>query len=371
MIKFFDLQKQYRLIKEEINSAVQGVLQSGHFILGKEVGLLEQKIAELTGAKYAIGVNSGTDALLLSLMALGIKEKDEVLVPDFTFFATAEVIALLGAKPVFIDINPRTFNIDSKKIEAAITKKTKAIIPVHLFGQPAEMDLIMKIAKKYKLFVIEDAAQAIGAKYKGKPAGHFGDLACLSFFPSKNLGACGDAGMVLTSSKRLAEKLRLLRTHGSSPGHKYLNLILGLNSRLDTIQAVILLVKLKYFQLWTKQRIKNAKKYNQAFKKLNQAGQFITPFILSQVYHVFHQYTVRTTRRNELQKFLREQNIPTQIYYPLPLHLQPAFKYLGYQKGDFPEAEKAAQEVLSLPIYPEFLKKEQDLIIRKIKNFFT
>ncbi len=366
-MELVDLKKQYKLIKKEIDGAIKRVLDSSRFIGGEEVENLEAEIARFSGVKYAIGVNSGTDALFVSLKALGIGKGDEVITTPFTFIATAGVIANCGAKPVFVDIKLDTFNINPSKIEKKITKKTKAILPVHLFGQMANMDEIMRIAKKYKLYVIEDAAQAIGAEYKGKKSGTVGDLGCFSFFPAKNLGAYGDGGMVATHNPDLAEKIRLLRNHGSSPKEKYLNLILGTNSRLDAIQAAILRVKLKYLNKWNRKRNEIARYYN---KLLKGVSDIVTPKILSGATHIFHQYTVRTKKRDELTSYLRENNIPTMIYYPLPLHLQPAFKYLGYKKGDFPEAEKATEEVLSLPIYPELSKKEQNFIVRKIKEFY-
>jgi len=389
-IKFLDLQTQYKSIKKEINLAIKRVLESGHFIGGEEVEKFEKEIAKFCGVKYAIGVNSGTDALFLSLKALGVGPGDEVITTPFTFIATAEVIANLGAKPVFVDIDPKTFNIDPSKIEKTITKKTKAILPVHLFGQMVDMDEIMRIARKYKLYVIEDAAQAIGAKIKfpisnfqfsnksqisksklkikWRIAGTIGDIGCFSFFPSKNLGAYGDGGMVVTNNKKLAEKIWLLRNHGSSPKEKYLNLILGTNSRLDVLQAAILRVKLKYLAKWSRERAEKADYYN---KNLKGVGDIIAPVTASDRSHIFHQYTIRTKSRDELQRYLKENGIPTMIYYPLPLHLQPALKYLGYKKGDFPEAEKASKEVLSLPVYPELKRKEQDFIVRKIKEFYA
>jgi len=376
-MEFLDLKKQYKLIKKEIDAAIKRVLKSGHFIGGEEVEKFEKEVAKFCGTKYAIGVNSGTDALFLSLKALGIDKGDEVITTPFTFIATAEVIVNTGAKPVFIDIEPRTFNINPEKIERAITKKTKAMIPVYLFGQMADMSEIMRIARKYRLYVIEDAAQAIGATIKSKiknqkskrlMAGIIGDLGCFSFFPSKNLGAYGDGGMVVTDNKELADKIRLLRNHGSSPKEKYLNLVLGTNSRLDTIQAAILRVKLKYLSKWSRKRAEKASYYNE---NLRRTGDIITPYIAPDRTHIFHQYAIRTKSRDKLQQYLKEKEIPTMIYYPLPLHLQPAFKYLGHKKGDFPEAEKAAKEVLSLPVYPELSRKSQDFIIGKIKKFYT
>ena len=366
-IKFLDLSSQYKSIKKEIDKAIKRVLESNQFIGGDEVKEFEKEIAKFCSTKYALSVNSGTDALFLSLKALGIGLGDEVITTPFTFISTAEVIANCGAKPVFVDIDPKTFNINPLKIEEKINKKTKAIIPVHLFGQMADMTRIMRIARKYGLYVIEDAAQAIGAEYKNKKAGTFSDLGCFSFFPSKNLGGYGDGGMVVSNNEELAEKIRLLKNHGSSPKEKYLNLILGTNSRLDTIQAAILRVKLKHLEEWSKARAKKAGLYTNQLGKLKE---LITPSIASGRTHIFHQYTVRVNEqvRDKLNKYLSSQGIPTMIYYPVPLHLQPAFKYLGYKKGDFPEAEKASEEVISLPIYPELNKNDQNFIIKKIRT---
>ena len=366
-MKFIDLVTQYQLIKPEINKAIQRVLDSSTFIGGKEVEEFEKEVARFCGVKYTIGVNSGTDALFLSLKALDINSGDEVITTPFTFIATAGVIANCGARPVFVDIDPGTFNIDPSKIEKAITKKTKVILPVHLFGQMADMDEIMRIAKKNKLYVVEDAAQAIGAEYKKKKAGTMGDLGCFSFFPSKNLGAYGDGGMIVTNNDKLAERIRLLKNHGSSPKEKYLNLIIGTNSRLDALQAAILRVKLRYLSEWSRERAKKADYYS---KNLKGVGDIIVPKIVSGRTHIFHQYTIKTKFRGELQQFLRERGIPTMVYYPLSLHLQPALSYLKYKKGDFPEAEKIAEEVLSLPIYPEIKREDQNYIIREIKEFY-
>ncbi|MDD5606514.1 MAG: DegT/DnrJ/EryC1/StrS family aminotransferase [Candidatus Pacebacteria bacterium] len=366
-MKFLDLVAQYKSIKKEIDKAVERVLDSSIFIGGKEVEEFEKEVARFCGVKYAIGVNSGTDALFLSLKALGIKSGDEVITTPFTFIATAGVIVNCGAKPVFADIESSTFNISPESIEGLITPKTKAILPVHLFGQMADMDEIMKIARKYKLYVVEDAAQAIGAEYRSKKAGTIGDLGCFSFFPSKNLGAYGDGGMIITNNKKLAEKIRLLKNHGSSPKEKYLNLVIGTNSRLDALQAAILRVKLRYLSKWSRERAKKADYYN---KNLKGVGDIIVPKINFGRSHIFHQYTIKTKLRDKLQQYLKEKEIPTMIYYPLSLHSQPAFKYLKYRQGDFLEAEKALKEVLSLPIYPELGKKDQDYIIQKIKEFF-
>lgn len=377
-IRFLDLTQQYRIIKKEIDSAIKKVLESGVFIGGKEVEEFEKEVAKFCNTTYAIGVNSGTDALFLSLKALETGFGDEVITAPFPFIATGEVIAACGAKPVFVDIDPKTFNISPRKIEEYLEKKLrtknyklktkpKVIIPVHLFGQMADMAEIMNIARKYKLYVIEDAAQAIGAEYKGEKAGSIGDLGCFSFFPTKNLGAYGDGGMILTNNKRLMSKIRLLKSHGASPKDKYFHLVQGINSRLDALQAAILRVKLKYLKKWTKQRQKIAKYYNQ---KLNKVGDIVTPEILADRTHIFHQYNIRTKYRDELQKYLKQKGISTLVHYPLPMHLQPAFKYLGYKKDDFLESEEAAKEILSLPIYPELRKEEQDFIVRKIKDFY-
>ncbi len=351
-----------------MDGAILKMLQKGKFILGSEVKRLEGKIASLIGAKYAVGLNSGTDALFLGLKALRIKEGDEVITTPFSFISTAETIANCGAKPVFVDIDPDTFNIDASKIEEVITKKTKAIIPVHLYGQMADMGKIMGVARKYKLGVIEDAAQAIGAKQKirnkWRMAGSIGDVGCFSFFPTKNLGAAGDAGMVITNNKKLADKIRLLRNHGAKK--KYLHEILGYSSRLDELQAAILLVKIRFLKEWNKKCRAVAGFYTKEFACLPQVK---TPVIIKGNFHIFHQYTLRTKKRDELKNYLAKKDIPTSIHYPSPLHLQPAFKYLKIKKGSLPESERAAKEVLSLPIYPELKPEEQKRIIGTIKSF--
>ncbi len=366
-MKFLDLDGQYKSIRKEIDGAIKNVFNGGFFIGGEEVEKFEEEFAKFCGVKYSISLNSGTDALFLSLKALGIGEGDEVITTPFTFIATAGSIINCGAKPVFVDIDPDSFNIDVSKIEKAITKKTKAIMPVHLFGQIADMAEIMKIAKKYKLFVIEDAAQAVGAEYKGKKAGTIGDFGCFSFFPSKNLGAYGDGGMIITNNKRLAEEVRLLKSHGSSSKDKYLNLVVGTNSRLDSLQAAILRIKLRHLDKWNKER---AKKSNYYTKKLKGISGIVTPDIKEDRNHVFHQYALRVDSRDKIKKELEKAGIPVMIYYPLPLHMQPALKKLGHKKGDFPEAEKVSSEVLSLPIYPEIKKKDQDLIINSLAKIF-
>ncbi|MDD4201269.1 MAG: DegT/DnrJ/EryC1/StrS family aminotransferase [Candidatus Pacebacteria bacterium] len=364
---FLDLNNQYKKIEKEINKAIGKIFKNGVFIGGEEVEQFEKEFAKFCNAKHAISVNSGTDALFLSLKALDIKEGDEVITTPFTFIATAETIINCKAKPVFVDIDLNTFNIDASKIEKAITKNTKAIMPVHLFGQMADMGEIVKIAKKYNLYIIEDAAQAVGAKYKNNMAGTIGNLGCFSFFPSKNLGGYGDGGMIVTNNGKLFEKLRLLRNHGSSPKEKYLNLTIGMNSRLDSLQAAILRVKLKHLLKWNKERKKRADYYNQSLKKIKE---IILPKIKEENVHVFNQYTIKIKKREDFKKYLQKIGIPTNVYYPLPLHLQPALKYLGYKKGDFPVAEEISKEVISLPVYPELSKKDQDSVIKEIKRFY-
>jgi len=373
-IVFLDLKLQYKSIKNKIEKSIQRVLDSGVFVGGEEVKKFEEELTRFCGVKYAISVNSGTDALFLSLKALGIGQGDEVITTPFTFIATAEAIANCGARPVFVDIKSDTFNIDPELVEGLITKKTKAIMPVHIFGQMADMEEIILIAKKNKLFVIEDSAQAMGAEYRASlprkstaKAGTIGDLGCFSFFPSKSLGAMGDGGAVLTNNRKLSDKIRLLKNHGSSLNNKYKNLILGVNSRLDGLQASILKVKLMYLNKWNKEREKVADYYSENLKEIKEIN---IPIVKDGRNHIFHQYTIRAKSRDKLKKYLEKEGIPTMIYYPLPLHLQPALKYLGYKKGDFVEAEKASKEVLSLPIYPELPVKGQDFVVEKIKEFY-
>lgn len=367
-----DLIAQYKNIKNEIDEAILRVLEKGEFILGEEVRKLEESIAKFVGVKHAIGVASGTDALLLALMAIGIKPGDQVITTPFTFFATAGSIARLGAKPVFVDIDPRTYNIDPDKLEDLLKKtyspKMKAIIPVHLYGQCAEMDPINELAKKYDLKVIEDAAQSIGATYKGIQSGNLGDIGCFSFFPSKNLGAYGDGGMVVTNDDEIAEKIRLLRVHGAKP--KYYHSMIGINSRLDEIQAAVLNVKFKYLSTWIEQKREKARIYNELFKE-KLLDTVVTPFESPYNYHTYHQYTIRVKERDILQSYLKEKGIGTAVYYPLPLHLQQCFEDLGYKMGDFPISELASKEVLSLPIFPELKEDDQMEIVERIKEFFN
>ncbi len=367
-IPILDLKAQYKSIKSEIMAAVEVVFESQYFILGKEGVALEEALAPYCGVKYAIGCASGSDALLLALMALDIKPGDEVITTPFTFFATGGSVSRLGAKPVFVDIDSETFNIDPKLIEAKINERTRAIMPVHLFGQCAEMNEISAIANKYNIPVIEDAAQAIGSEYYGKRAGSLGLVGCLSFFPSKNLGAAGDAGMMLTNDEELAEKLRILRVHGGKP--KYYYRMLGCNSRLDELQAAVLRIKFKYLEDWTKARQENATRYNNLFAQYKLTDQVKTPKVLPYCRHIFHQYTICVSKRDELMAYLKENGIGTEIYYPLSLHQQDCFSYLGQVTGSLPNSEKAAAEVLSLPIYPELTEEQQDYVVSTIASFY-
>jgi dTDP-4-amino-4,6-dideoxygalactose transaminase len=357
-IPLVDLQAQYESIKDEINGAVDRVLRNGQFILGPEVKAFEEEMAAYCGTKYAVGVASGTDALHLALLAIDLKPGDEVITTPFTFIATAEVITHCGATPVFADIDPRTFNLDPSGIERAVTKKTRAILPVHLYGQPADMGSILEIARKHDLKVIEDCAQSLGAEYGDKKVGSLGEAGCFSFFPSKLLGAYGDGGMVATNDASIAEQVRVLRNHG---GHsKYLNIIPGFNSRLDELQAAVLRVKLRYLPEWIKKRREKATLYATLLAKVEGIE---TPREAPHSLHVFNYYTIRIkNKRDELQQYLSSQGVATAIYYPVSLHLQEVYKGLGYKPGDMEESEKAQQEVLSLPLYPEL----EDESIRKI-----
>lgn len=344
-VPLLDLKAQYASIRGEVREALDRVMESQQFILGPEVEAFEQEIAAYCRCRYAIGVSSGTDALLVVLMALGLQSGDEVITPSFSFFATAGAIARLGGKPVFVDIDPATFNIDPAEIEAKITSRTRAILPVHLFGQMADMAAIAKIAAKHKLPVIEDAAQAIGAERDGKRAGSVGLAGCLSFFPSKNLGAFGDAGMVTTNDAALAERVRMLRMHGYRS--RYVNELLGGNFRLDAMQAAVLRVKLRYLDRWTEARQRNAAEYRKLLPKsvvlpLENPGR-----------HIYNQFVIRHSRRDDLMASLKQQGIGCEVYYPVPSHLQPCFSGLGHHTGDFPVSEQACRESLALPIYPE------------------
>ncbi|OGP55929.1 MAG: transcriptional regulator [Deltaproteobacteria bacterium RBG_13_52_11b] len=374
-VPFFDLGPQYSLLEGEIKSALEEVFRSQQFILGPKVEALEKAIAQYSKAKYAIGVASGSDALLLALMALEIGRGDEVILPTFTFFATAGVISRVGATPVFVDIDPQTYNMDPSKVEAKITPRTKAVIPVHLFGQCADMNPILEMSKARGLFVIEDAAQALGSEYRPSSrseslrAGEMGDLGCFSFYPTKNLGAFGDAGMVVTNNAGLAEKVRILRVHGSQP--KYYHKFVGINSRLDAVQAAVLLVKLNHLDQWTRARQGLAERYQKLFEDLTlSADGFQLPKVQYRNRHIYNQYVIRVPQRDRLKKFLAESGIGTDIYYPLPLHLQECYASLNYRRGDLPVSEKASEEVLALPIYPELTEGQQGMVAERIRAFY-
>lgn len=363
-IDLVNLQRQYQHYKDEIDAAMQKVLDSSNYILGREVKIFEEKFADFCDAKYCVGVASGTDALLISLKALGIKEGDEVITAPNSFFATALAVSMVGARPVFADINPQTYNIDPLKIAEKITVKTKAIIPVHLFGQPVDIDPIKKIAQKHGLKILEDACQAHGARYNGRRVGTFGDIAAFSFFPGKNLGAYGDGGGIITNNKDLAEKAFLYHVYGGKDKYNYS--MLGFNSRLDTLQAAILTVKLKYLDEWTDKRRQNAELYNKFLSGL----PVITPMVLDNTLSAFHLYVIKTDKRDNLMKYLNSKGVATGVHYPIPIHLQAAYKELGYNRGDFPNTEMASDQILSLPMCPELREDEIKYIAQTIKEFF-
>ena len=366
-VPLLDLKRQYQNIKKEIDQAVQSVLDSGFFILGDNVKRFEEEIASFVGVKFAIGVASGTDALELSLRALGIGEGDEVITTSFTFIATAEAICAVGAKPVFVDIELSTYNLDPKEVRGKINKRTKAVIPVHLYGYPCLMDDLIKIANGHNLKIIEDCAQAFGAEYKGRKAGSLGELGCFSFFPAKNLGGCGDGGMVVTNNQEVSDRLRMLRAHGSNK--KYSHKIYGRNSRLDELQAAILRVKLKYIVQWNNARRDIAASYKVKFSELNEPDKIIAPTELSGARHVYGLYTIRLSQRDLLRDFLLNKEIGTAVHYPVPLHLQEVYRGLGYKKGDFPRSELASSQVISLPMYPELEEGQVKQVADSISDF--
>jgi dTDP-4-amino-4,6-dideoxygalactose transaminase len=392
-VPLLDLKAQYLALKPELDAAIAEVMESQHFILGPKVKECEEAIARYSECSFAVGVSSGTDALLICLMAEGIGPGDEVITSPYTFFATAGSIARTGATPVFVDIDPGSYNIDPALIEEKITPRTRAIIPVHLYGQMADMDPILEVAQRHDLIVIEDAAQAIGAEYKGRRAGSVGDFGCFSFFPSKNLGAAGDGGMVVTNDCVRAEKLRRLRAHGSQP--KYYHKVIGGNFRLDALQAALVFTKLKHLDSWTSARQGNAERYHELFAEAGLAAlessrsrehmADVTPgsriagsgtsepaiFLPSVITdrHIFNQYVVRVANRDQLKASLEANGVATEIYYPVPMHLQECFAYLGYAEGDFPESESAARETLALPIFPELTSEHAQYVVENVKNW--
>jgi dTDP-4-amino-4,6-dideoxygalactose transaminase len=365
-IPLVDLHAQYETIKPEIDAAIQRTIDRTAFILGPETKQFEENFARFCNVKHAIGLDSGTAALHLAMMALNIGAGDEVITSAHTFIATSEPIALLGARPVFVDIDPRTYNLDPNKLESAITPRTKAIIPVHLYGQPAEMDAIMEIARKHNIPVIEDAAQAHGATYRGRSVGTMGLMTCFSFYPGKNLGAYGDAGALVTNDDELNHKIRMLRDHGRTS--KYEHEISGYGFRLDGIQGAILDVKLKHLPEWNAARRAHADYYTELLSNVD--ASIVTPYEPAHVQAVYHLYVIRTRQRDELLEYLKARDIEAGIHYPVPLHLQPVYKNLGYQRGEFPETEQAAQEILSLPIYPELAHAQMERIVDTLREFY-
>ncbi len=373
-VPLLDLKAQYAGIKTQVDAAIAEVMESQHFILGPKVEQCEKAIASYCTCAHAVGMSSGSDALLACLMAENIRPGDEVITTAFTFFATVGAIARLGAIPVFVDIDPTTYNLDTSQIESRVTKKTRAILPVHLYGQVADMATIMRVADQHGLVVIEDAAQAIGAEYCGRRAGSIGHYGCFSFFPSKNLGAAGDAGMVVTNDAQRAEKLQCLRGHGAKP--KYYHKLVGGNFRLDAIQAAVVSAKLPHLDDWKSARQRNAKRYDQLFAEAgltaatNGPSQVTLPRVVTDR-HIFNQYVIRASRRDELQAALKVRNVGTEVYYPVPMHLQECFAYLGYGVGAFPESERAARDTLAIPVYPELSEPQARYVVESIQEFYS
>jgi dTDP-4-amino-4,6-dideoxygalactose transaminase len=376
-VPLLDLKAHHDPLHKEVMAALEATFRSQAFILGPDVAKLEERVAAYCQTKYGIGVSSGTDALLLALMAIGVGPGDEVVTTPYSFFATAGAVARLGAKPVFVDIDPSTYNLDPSRLAKAVTSKTKAVIPVHLYGQCAEMAPLLELARSSNLKVIEDAAQAIGADYRdGRRAGSMGTVGCLSFFPSKNLGCLGDGGMVVTNDQDLAERMRVLRVHGGKP--KYYHKFIGGNFRLDTLQAAVLNVKLGYLDDWTKRRQDNAERYEKLFQQtdLVQRGRVQLPNAVYRDtavthHHIYNQFVLRVERRNDLMAFLKQRGIGSEIYYPVPFHMQECFRYLGYKEGDFPQSETAANHTLAIPIYAELTSAQQTEVVDAICAFYA
>ena len=369
-VPLLDLQAQYETIRDEVRRAVDRVFESQHFVLGAEVQALEEEIARYAQTKFAIGCASGSDALLLALMSCGVGAGHEVITTPFSFFATGSAIARLGARPVFVDIDEHTFNLDPSLVAAAMTEHTRAIMPVHLYGQCAEMDPLIELTQPRGIPIIEDAAQAIGAEDRRRRAGSIGAIGCFSFYPSKNLGGAGDGGMLVTDDIEHARRLHLLRVHGEET--KYHHKVIGLNSRLDALQAAVLRAKLPHLEEWTTGRQRKAQQYELMFVDAGLAEQIEVPYVRSNTRHIFHQFVVRVRdgRRDALREHLRERGVGTDVYYPVPLHLQECFAYLGYKEGDLPVAERAAKETLALPVYPELTDEQQDYVVNAIAEFF-
>jgi dTDP-4-amino-4,6-dideoxygalactose transaminase len=367
-VPLLDLRGQHLDLRPQLLKAIERVLDSQQFVLGYEVEALEKEIAEYSSRKFAIGCASGSDALLLALMALDVKAGDEVITTPFSFFATASSIVRLGAYPRFVDIDPRTYNIDPLQVESAITSRTRAIMPVHMYGQCADMNPLLEISERRGLQVVEDAAQAIGAEDRGRRAGSMGGLGCFSFYPTKNLGGAGDGGMVVTNDANLARRLRKLRVHGGAT--EYHHDEVGINSRLDALQAAILRVKLKHLDGWSEVRGRKAAAYNDLLQEVELGFEIITPLIRSETRHIFHQYVIRIPeKRDEVMQHLAKHGVGSKVYYPVPLHLQSCFAYLGYRGGDFPEAERAARETLALPCFPEITEEQQRYVVEVLAKF--
>lgn len=369
-VPLLDLQAQYATIRDEVRAAVDAVFESQHFVLSGEVQALEEEIVAYCRTKYAIGCASGSDALLLALMSLGISEGDEVITTSFSFFATASAITRLGARPVFVDIDPRTYNIDPAAVENAITDRTKAIVPVHLYGQCVDMNQLAEIAARKGIPIIEDAAQAIGAEDRRRRAGSMGAIGCFSFYPSKNLGGAGDGGMLVTNDPEHAQRLQMLRVHGEET--KYHHRVVGINSRLDALQAVVLRAKLRHLEEWTIGRQRKAQQYELMFTDAGLNEQVQPPFIRPEARHVFHQFVIRVKaeRRDALLDHLGSSGVGSGVYYPVPLHQQECFAFLGYREGDLPATEQAAKETLALPVYPELTDQQQEYVVTKIAEYF-
>jgi dTDP-4-amino-4,6-dideoxygalactose transaminase len=366
-VPLLDLKAQYRSIKADVDAAIAEVMESQHFILGPKVEQCERAVARYSECSHAVGVSSGTDALLACLMVENIGTGDEVITTPYTFFATAGAMARLGAVPIFVDIDPITYNLDASQIESKVTNRTRAIMPVHLYGQMADMESVMWVAEKHGLTVIEDAAQAIGAEHKGRRAGSIGHYGCLSFFPSKNLGAAGDGGMIVTNDAERAEKLVCLRAHGSKP--KYHHKVVGGNFRLDAIQAAVVSAKLPHLDSWTAARQRNAERYDGLFAA-SGLDMVSVPKVVTD-HHIFNQYVIRVPRRDELKAALQRKGVGTEVYYPVPMHLQECFAYLGHTAGAFPESEAAANETLALPVYPELVDAQARYVVECIQEFFA
>ncbi|MBC7930338.1 MAG: DegT/DnrJ/EryC1/StrS family aminotransferase [Rubrivivax sp.] len=370
-VPLLDLKQQHAALRDELRAAVERVLDSQQFILGEDVRLLESELARYTGARHAVGCGSGSDALLLALLALDIKEGDEVVTTPFTFFATAGAIVRTGARPRFVDIEPSTYNINPALIEDAINARTRAIMPVHLYGQCAEMDEILRVAGEHDLSIIEDAAQAIGAQDRKRQAGAMGAIGCFSFYPTKNLGAAGEAGLVTTQDDAIAARLRRLRVHGGAT--EYHHEEVGFNSRLDTLQAAVLRVKLPHLDSWSKARRERAETYTRLLLDAGLGEVVTPPFVRPDARHIFHQYVIRVpgARRDALIEHLKANGVGTKIYYPVPLHMQECFRYFGHREGEFPESERAARETLALPIFPELTFEQQTYVVETIRRFFA